>query len=289
MQKQWTYSSRKIQGIRIYSAETGTDPKEPPIILLHGLLDSHVTWHKIAPKLSKHRRILMPDLPGHGLSDRADASYTLDWYSEIIAQWLIESEIELADFVGHSLGGGISQMLLLKCPSRIRRIALIASGGLGKEITFLLRLASLPYVVEYLGQPFMEILTKIICTIGDTGRTQEEIRILCNMNGQKGSARVFARTVHDLMNLRGQRYTFYQRSHEIENLPPMRVFWGEEDSIIPLQHGKIFSKRVEGTRLVSFTECGHSPHHQQPKLLAKALYEFLNTTEITTPSIQEKK
>ena len=289
MQKEWNYSSRVIQGIRISCAETGTDTKEPPIILLHGLIDSHVTWHKITPKLSKQRRILIPDLPGHGLSDRADASYTLEWYSEIIAQWLIESEIELADFVGHSLGGGISQMLLLRCPERIRRIALIASGGLGKEISFLLRLASIPYVVEHLGQPFMKIATNLICSLGDTGRTREEIRILCAMNGQKGSARVFARTVRDLMNLSGQRYTFYQRSHEIENLPPMRVFWGEEDSIIPMNHGRIFSSCVEGTTLVSFTDCGHSPHHQQPKLLAKALNEFLNPTEDDKGLVLQKR
>jgi pimeloyl-ACP methyl ester carboxylesterase len=184
-------------------------------------------------------------------------------------------------------------MLLLKCPERIRRIALIASGGLGKEISFLLRLASIPYVVEYLGQPFMEIVTKLICSLGDTGRTREEIRILCAMNGQKGSARVFARSVRDLMNLSGQRYTFYQRSHEISSLPPMRVFWGEEDSIIPMKHGKVFSRSIEGTRLVSFTDCGHSPHHQQPKLLAEALNEFLNTREdekvvVIEPSLQEK-
>ena len=276
MQPSWRYSSRVVQGIRIHYAEVGTDTKQPPIILLHGLIDSHITWHKIVPKLAANRRLLMPDLPGHGLSERPDASYTLEWYSKIIAQWIIESDISLADFVGHSLGGGISQMLLLNCRERIRRIALVASGGLGREISPILRLASIPFVVEHFGQPFMKLGTRLFCSIGNTGRTPEEVRVLCSMNGQKGSAMVFARTVRDLMNLRGQRHTFYQRSQEVPTLPPISVFWGESDAIIPMKHGKIFSKKVGGISFVSFTDCGHSPQHERPLCLADALHQFLS-------------
>ena len=276
MHHQLKYSSKLIQGIHIHCAEAGSNFKDPPVVLLHGLIDSHRTWQQIVPKLAEHRRLLMPDLPGHGLSSRPDASYTLEWYSKIMAQWLVESDLDQVDIVGHSLGGGISQMLLLECRNRIRRIGLISSGGLGREISLLLRLASIPYVVEYCGQPFMKPLTNLMCLLPNSGRTLKESRVLSSMNGQKGSARAFARTVRDLMNLGGQRYTFYQRSHEIPDLPKIRVFWGEKDSIIPAKHGRFFSDKVEGVKFISFAKSGHSPHHQEPTNVARALCEFLN-------------
>src|SRR4051794_6807641 len=59
-----------------------------PLILLHGLGDSHRTWRRVAPQLSSRFRLLMPDLPGHGLSGRPDAPYTLEWYAETMARWM---------------------------------------------------------------------------------------------------------------------------------------------------------------------------------------------------------
>jgi pimeloyl-ACP methyl ester carboxylesterase len=44
-----------------------------PLVLLHGMLDSHRTWRRSAPLLAERFRVLMPDMPGHGLSARPDA------------------------------------------------------------------------------------------------------------------------------------------------------------------------------------------------------------------------
>src|ERR1035438_4849589 len=72
-----------------------------------------------------------------------------------MAKWLEAAGVETCDLAGHSFGGGVAQAMLLECPERIRRLALIASGGLGREVGWLLRLASLPRVGERFGQPFM--------------------------------------------------------------------------------------------------------------------------------------
>ena len=78
--------------------------------------------------------MLVPDLPGHGLSARPDASYELRWYAHVMARWLDAAGVERADVVGHSFGGGVAQMMLLECPERFRRLVLVSSGGLGREI-----------------------------------------------------------------------------------------------------------------------------------------------------------
>src|ERR1019366_8068341 len=147
-----------------FGAGTGRWLGRAPVVLLHGLNDSHGTWRQIASDLALDRRVLALDLPGHGLSDRPDAGYELAWYGRIVARWIEGlglQPLEQVDIVGHSLGGGIALMLLDVCRPRIRRLVLAAPGGLGKEIFFLLRLASIPGLVERFGQPFMALGTRM--------------------------------------------------------------------------------------------------------------------------------
>jgi pimeloyl-ACP methyl ester carboxylesterase len=59
-----------------------------PLVLLHGMWDSHRTWRRAAPLLAERFRVLMPDLPGHGLSGRPDAPYTLTWYAQTLLAWM---------------------------------------------------------------------------------------------------------------------------------------------------------------------------------------------------------
>ena len=123
-----------IDGVRVHWAELGAESHHVPLVLIHGLYDCHRTWKYVAPELARDRRVIMPDLPGHGLSERPDVTYALDWYARITAGWLERLRLEQVDIVAHSFGGGVAQMLLLECSQRIRRLVLVASGGLGREI-----------------------------------------------------------------------------------------------------------------------------------------------------------
>src|SRR5580765_3794642 len=126
------HSTMLVDGMQLHWAECGPASDKVPVVLLHGLHDSHLTWKRIAPLLAAGRRVLMPDLLGCGLSEKPDASYEIEWHARVVAQ-----------------------LLLLDPELRVRRLALIASGGLGPHVGFWLRLATLPGVVEHLGQPFM--------------------------------------------------------------------------------------------------------------------------------------
>ena len=218
----------RIDGVPLHWVEMGDGRGATPVVLLHGLYDSHRTWKHVDEALAHDRRVLMPDLPGHGLSGRPDASYALAWYARVVARWIAALGLEQVDVVGHSFGGGVAQMLLLECPERIRRLVLVASGGLGREIRPVLRLASVPVVVETFGQPFMGFGTRLALRAG-SGFSKEDIQELAVMNGKPGSARAFARTVRDIIDWRGQRRGFFERVHEVGELPPIAVFWGDRD------------------------------------------------------------
>jgi pimeloyl-ACP methyl ester carboxylesterase len=266
----------EIAGVRLHWAEFGEASAATPIVLLHGLNNSYLSWSHAGKLLAKDRRVLMPDLPGHGLSERPNVGYELDWYARVMARWLEAVGVEKADIVGHSFGGGVAQMLLLECPERIRRLVLVASGGLGKGVGWWLRLASLPHVVEHLGQPFMALGTRMALRDARDGLTREDVRALSKLNSQGGSARAFARSVRDVIDWRGQRRNFLHRVHEVKTLPPVLVLWGDRDTLIPIEQGRAFAELVKGSVFETFAGCGHYLQNERPEAFAHTVRMFLD-------------
>lgn len=274
-----------IDGMRLHWAEMGENTDVPPIVLLHGIGGSYLTWKRIAPLLAVHRRVLMPDLFGYGLSERPDASYALAWHARVIAAWLSQLGLERADFVGHSFGGGVAQMLLLECPARVRRLALVAPGGLGRGIGVWLRLAAAaPSVVELFGQPFMALGTRL--ALRGSPFSANEVSEHSAMNTTRGTARAFARTANDVIDWRGQSRLFLQRAREVEALPPIAVYWGDRDALIPFDQGAAFAQAMKGVSLRSFPGCGHHVHHEQPTEFVAALREFLDVPHVEAARVR---
>ena len=269
----------KVRGVRLHWAELGKSDGRPPLVLLHGLFDSHLTWRSVAMELGPGRRVLMPDLPGCGLSERPDASYELSWHAEIIAAWLRMLGLDEVDVVGHSFGGGVAQMLLLERPMPMRRLVLVAAGGLGRDVGFWLRLASVPWVIEYLGQPFMARGTGFALGMARHALSKDYVTELSAMNGARGSARAFSRTLRHVIDWRGQRQLFFERSGEVQ-LPSTALFWGDRDPVIPIAHGHAFVSGFRGITFKRFEGCGHYPHQQQPGPFAVALEAFLDDPSV---------
>ncbi len=263
----------RIQGVDLHWAELGSGR---PMVLLHGLCDSHHTWSMVAPALARSRRVLMLDLAGHGLSTRPDASYTLEWHAGMVNAWLDRLGLEEVDLVGHSFGGGVAQWMLLEHRARIRRLALVAAGGLGREVGFALRLASLPHVVEQLGQPFMARGTHLALNAAGSAYTADEIAALSRINSIPGTARAFARSVRDVIDWRGQHRHFLDGAQQVADLPPIALFWGEEDTLIPIAHATETLSVLDGATLTRFPGCGHFPHRQAPERFVRALEAFVD-------------
>jgi pimeloyl-ACP methyl ester carboxylesterase len=266
-----------VRGVDVHWAEMGTGP---PVVLLHGLGDSHRTWSKVAPLLAPHRRVLMPDLPGHGFSGRPDASYALEWHAEIIGTWLVALGLESVELVGHSFGGGVAQWLLLDHRARVRRLALVSAGGLGRDVTVGLRLASISSAIESFGQPLMGVGTRLAMRMFDGSFGPDEVDDLAWLNCQPGSARAFARTVRDVIDWRGQRRRIWDGADRVHELPPTAVFWGTSDPIIPAQHGTDLTTLVDGIELHKFEGCGHYPHREVPDAFVTGLLGFLQDPSV---------
>ena len=179
----------------------------------------------------------MLDLAGSGESSHPDAPYTLDWHADVVAGWLAALGLDQVDLVGHSYGGGVAQWMLLEHGSRVRRLGLEASGGLGREVGIWLRWASFPFFVERFGQPFMAFGTTRSLNAAGGAFSADEIARLAGYNARPGTARAFSRSVRDVIDARGQHRHMLDRVQDAPSLPPVALFWGDDDPLIPVAHG----------------------------------------------------
>lgn len=274
-----------VDGTSIAWSELGTADGRPPVILLHGLGDSHRTWRRTAPRLARHFRVIMPDLPGHGLSGRPDAPYTLEWYARMMSGFLDQLDLERVYIIGHSFGGGIAQWMLLENAHRIERLVLVAPGGLGRGVSIGLRLASTPVVAPLVAPHLMGLGTKVMLRTGSgelVSVESDEIARSAWMNAAPGSARAFCRTVSGCIDLFGQTVQAWDRLHEIQELPPIKLVWGGRDRIVPVNHGVAAALRFENATFARYEKSGHFPHLEESARFGEDVCRFLDPT-LTQP------
>src|SRR5690242_18625191 len=116
----------------------------PPVVLIHGMVNSSRHWEQVALQLADRYTVIAPDLLGHGDSAAVRGDYSLGAHACSIRDLLTTIGIERATVVGHSLGGGIAMQFFYQFPQRVERLGLISSGGLGHDVSPLLRGAALP-------------------------------------------------------------------------------------------------------------------------------------------------
>ena len=106
-----------------------------PIVLLHGLGDSHALWrHQVGP-LSERRRVVALDLRGHGRSPMGTAPCTLDEMADDVHFTIGQLGIERPVIVGLSMGGGVAQSLAIRFPGLVRALVLVSTSSEFPEAT----------------------------------------------------------------------------------------------------------------------------------------------------------
>jgi pimeloyl-ACP methyl ester carboxylesterase len=193
---------------------------------------------------------------------------------------------ERATFVGHSLGGGVAMQLAYQFPERCERLALVDSGGLGREVSLLLRAATLPgseFVLPALTHPRLlgagRAVDGVLGRFGLSVNTDigEMARGHATLSDREARA-AFVHTLRTIIDPGGQRVNATDRLYLAERVPFLLI-WGARDSIIPLRHGEAAHAQVPGSRLEIFPKAGHFPQLDDPQRFVEVLTEFIDTTE----------
>jgi len=98
-----------------------------PIVLIHGGSASILHWLYQVPELSKHYKVIVYDVRGHGKTDKPKQAYSIEIFSEDLNELLNKLEVDKAHIIGHSLGGMIAQKFAVGFPNRILSLALAAT------------------------------------------------------------------------------------------------------------------------------------------------------------------
>jgi len=114
-----------VNGMSMYYEEHGSGG--PPLILLHGGIAGGEIFDAIAPRLAERRRVIVPDLQGHGRTAAIDRPLRAEHLADDVAALIEQLGIEGADVMGYSLGGGVTWRLAIQHPGRVRRIVVIST------------------------------------------------------------------------------------------------------------------------------------------------------------------
>ncbi len=254
----------------------------PALLFIHGLTGSQRNWRHLIDALNPDHRVLAPDLFGHGASAKPMGDYSLGAHAATMRDLLDVLEIERVTLVGHSFGGGIAMQFCYLFPERVDRLVLVASGGLGRDVSPLLRAATLPgaelvlpLLATGLVRGRVEAAGRLMARVGwrPSPETTEMWRGFSSLS-DGDTRRAFLATTRGVIDPGGQTVTAHDFLPMATEIPTLLV-WGTRDHVIPAWHATTAHEAIADSRVELFVGAGHYPHLDEPDRFAGVLRKFL--------------
>ena len=271
-----------LHGRAVTYAQTGAGPV---LLLIHGMGGDYENWREVIGPLALRYTVIAPDLPGHGASASGSGDYSVGALAVGLRDLLLALGHERATLVGHSLGGGIAMQLAYQFPELADRLVLVSSGGLGPEVSLLLRAAALPgselwlaasartagWAGPAVGRGLAAVRFRPSPATVDVARGYASL-------ADSGRRAAFLATLRSVINVGGQRIDASDRLYLTAGMPTL-IVWGQRDSIVPVSHGERAHAAIIGSRLEIFDGVGHIPQLEAPERFVAVLERFLEQTE----------
>ena len=232
--------------------------------------------------------MLAPDFLGHGASEKPLGDYSLGNLATVMRDFLNLLGIDRATVIGQSFGGGVAMQFAYQFPERCERLVLVDAGGLGREVNWILRLATLPgseYVMPALFPAFVgKWGDPVVRFFGGRGfRNAEAVEMWRSYRSltEGESRRAFVRTIRSVIDPGGQSVSAADRLYLSAHMPTL-IVWGDHDRIIPLNHAHVAHEAIPNSRLEVMKGVGHYPQVEDPARFVEILRDFLCTTEPST-------
>lgn len=266
-----------VDGVATHVREAGDGR---PLLLLHGIAGDSRDWGDVLPSLARGWRVVAPDAPGHGRTPPAppgevwDLARFVRFARDLVGVFGGGDPIPVAAMSG---GGAIALGLAVAAPAMVDRVALIASAGLGCEVSWGYRAAAIagPVVRQALRRttPWLAgAFGRRLCFHADrvpAGWAERRAALWRS----PGAADAFVATARATVSWRGQRTDFVAALPSIAH--EVLIIWGRHDPVVPVAHAYRAAKLLPRATLHVIDRCGHIPTWEYPEVVAARVTAFL--------------
>jgi len=239
-----------------------------PVLILHGWGGSSDSWIKVQALLAKKGyQIIVPDFPGFGLSVTPANPFSVQDYVDWLNAFIKEIEITYGEsirpfyLIGHSFGGRVAIKFANQNPDKIKKLVFCNSAGIKSD---------------------PDLSTKIVFTLARIGNAIFSPKILSRFKDSVRSFFYLFLRNKDYVKAKGTMQETMKKvisedliSDLVNIQNPTLIVWGEEDKIVPVRYAYIFQAKLKNSELKVLSEIGHSPHLEDPELLAEIVHSFL--------------
>jgi len=242
---------------RYQGPETG-----PAIVLLHGYSDSSFSFSRIMPLLPSERRVIAPDLRGHGDSDRPAIGYRMADLADDVIQMIDALDVPSAVIVGHSMGSFVAQAIAEQAPQLVSGLVLLSSAPTAANRT----MRDLQSAVEALIDPvdvgfvrdfqYSTIAQPVPDAFMDTAIATSRLM----------PASIWRQIIKGMMDYQPQIPRSSVR---------VLVIGGARDAVFSVSEQAALARQYPFARLRLFDEAGHALHWEQPEAFVRTLLPFV--------------
>lgn len=253
---------RLESGVRLHFAHGGRDGANAPVFFLHGYVDSWRSFETVSEFLRLPARIVVPDLRGHGDSDKPACSYEIEDYALDLLLLMDALRVDKVDLVGHSMGSFVAQFLAARYPQRVGRLVLISSAPCISDKTALLEIKP---SIDALKDPIPRSFAAQFQATSNPVSAHFMDGIVSQT--MKVPAHVWRCALSGLLQ--------FDHGPLLGRITAQTLLvWGNQDQLVSRPDQETLLSQIAGSKLKEF-DTGHSPHWEKPEAIARVLEKFL--------------
>jgi len=243
----------------------GDEGKGFPLVLVHGFLGSSAMWKLQIDFFKDHFRVITPDLPGFGKSNKAKSHNSIQSIVNLLIHCLEEKKIHKFHLLGHSMGGMIVQEMAKKIGDKISKLVCYSTGPRGEMPG---RFETVDESRKNLQKNGLETMARNIAKTWFIKGENAKYFDVCIETGKQTSMEAVDNSLVAFKNWNG-----VDTLKNIKN--ETLIIWGDQDKSYNFEQVQTLEKNIENSKLIIFKNCAHNVHLEQPDQFNKTIKDFL--------------